>query len=126
MHRIAVVEDDSMMHKVLTAVYKPDGYELSFWTEGGPALEELVRRPPHLILLDVNLPDMTGHEVCRRLKADKRTARVPVLMLTGEARALADRVSGLDLGAEDYLFKPFSPKILLARTRALLGDKPRR
>lgn len=127
MHRIAVVEDDTMMQNVLKAVFEGQDCELRVWGEGRSALAGIAAQPPDLILLDVHLPDMTGHDVCRALKADARTRSVPVLMLTGEARALEQRVAGLELGAEDYLFKPFSPKVLLARVRSLLksGERAR-
>lgn len=125
MLRIAVVDDESEMHKILKASFSAQEYEMKSWYQGVVALREIPMAGIDLILLDVNLQDMTGHEVCRALKADARTRRIPVLLLTGEARSLENRVTGLESGAEDYLFKPFSPKVLLARVASLLKSSRR-
>ncbi len=125
MYRIAVVEDDSMMQKVLKAMFEAQDCEVRIWGDGGSALRELPDQKPDLVILDVNLPDMTGHDVCRTLKADPRTSQLPVLMLTGEAREVENRVSALELGADDYLFKPISPRILVARVTSILRAKGR-
>lgn len=120
MYRILAVEDDSIMANMLGHVVRAEGFEFFTCAEGGPAADLALREKPDLIILDVHLPDMDGHEVCRRLKADARVRHIPVIMLTGEARALESRVRGLDLGAEDYLFKPISPKVLIARIKSIL------
>lgn len=127
MYRIGLVEDDVLVQKMMILVLKSEGFECVLCPTGGQALERLPKDRPDLILLDVNLPDIDGHEVCRRLKADAFTRDIPVIMLTGEARELSQRVRGLELGAEDYLFKPISPKVLIARIRAILQSAgPRR
>lgn len=120
MYRIAAVEDDSLMQQMLSDLAASEGFEFVLYPDGGSALQSASKDRPDLILLDVHLPDMTGHEVCRALKADARTRHVPIVMLTGEARALESRVKGLDAGAEDYLFKPISPKVLMARVKSIL------
>lgn len=120
MYRIGLVEDDVLMQKMLASALTTEGYECVLCPDGAAALERLPKERPDLILLDVNLPDIDGHEVCRRLKADESARAIPVIMLTGEARGLEQRVRGLELGADDYLFKPISPKVLLARIRAIL------
>lgn len=120
MNRIAAVEDDSMMQKLLQAMFEGTGLRLSIYGDGRSALSGISAEPPDLVILDINLPDMNGHEVCRCLKAHPRTRGIPVLMLTGEARKLESRVLGLELGADDYLFKPISPKVLIARVRSIL------
>lgn len=125
MYRIAVVEDDSMMQKVLRAMFEANDCELRMWGDGRSALKELAGQKPDLVILDVNLPDMTGHDVCRSLKADPKTKAIPVLMLTGEARELQNRVNALELGADDYLFKPISPRVLVARVTSILRAKGR-
>ena len=76
---------------------------------GAGALAIAIAEKPDLIILDINLPDMNGMDVCRALKAEAKTRHIPVVMLTGEAREVVNRVEGLDIGAEDYLFKPISP-----------------
>ncbi|OGS41721.1 MAG: hypothetical protein A2506_10875 [Elusimicrobia bacterium RIFOXYD12_FULL_66_9] len=120
MNKVIAVEDDSLMQKMLPVALKSEGFECTICPDGESALELIAAQRPDLVLLDVNLPDINGHEVCRRLKGDARTRTIPILMLTGEARGLDERVSGLDLGAEDYLFKPISPKVLCARIRSIL------
>ena len=119
-YKIGLVEDDVLMQKMLSQALKAEGYDSVLCPDGADALERLPREKPDLVLLDVNLPDMDGHEICRRLKGDSATKAIPVLMLTGEAREIGSRVRALELGADDYLFKPISPKVLLARIRSIL------
>lgn len=120
MYRILAIEDDPIMQKVLRDILKPEGFEAIICPDAARGLERAQTDMPDLILLDVNLPDKSGFDVCRELKSDPRTRHIPVLMLTGEAREVAQRVEGLDLGAEDYLFKPLSPKVLVSRVRSIL------
>jgi DNA-binding response OmpR family regulator len=121
MYRIVIVEDDPLMQKMLAQALRAEGFECALCPDGAAALSRIPKERPDLVVLDVNLPDMTGHEICRALKSDARTKGIPVIMLTGEARSVDERVNGLDLGAEDYLFKPISPKVLIARIRAILS-----
>ncbi len=120
MYRIGLVEDDVLAQKMMLLALKAEGFECVLCPTGASALERLPKEKPDLILLDVNLPDIDGHEVCLRLKADALSRDIPIIMLTGEAREVPQRVRGLELGAEDYLFKPISPKVLIARIRAIL------
>jgi DNA-binding response OmpR family regulator len=120
MYRILSVEDDSLMQKLLQTMLIAAGYEFRLSPDGRSALPMALAEKPDLILLDVNLPDMTGIEICRALKAEPKTRHIPVLMLTGEAREVVTRVEGLDVGAEDYLFKPISPRVLIARISSIL------
>ena len=119
MYRIMAVEDDPIMQSVLRDTIRPE-FEFVLSPNGREALESASREKPDLILLDVHLPDMNGMEVCKHLKSDSRTRHIPVLMLTGEARTAPEQVSGLDNGAEDYLLKPISPKVLIARIQSIL------
>ena len=120
MYRILSVEDDPLMQKLLKDTLTLGGYEFFLSPDGRGALPAAISAKPDLILLDVNLPDTTGIEVCRALKAEPKTRHIPVLMLTGEAREVVTRVEGLDAGAEDYMFKPMSPRVLMARIAAIL------
>lgn len=120
MFRILSVEDDNMMQKLLETVLVTAGYEFRLSPDGCGALPMALAEKPDLILLDVNLPDTNGIEVCRALKADARTRHIPVIMITGEAREVASRVKALDVGADDYLFKPLSPRVLIARIASIL------
>jgi DNA-binding response OmpR family regulator len=115
--RILVVEDDESLGVVLTDALRAEGHDPVLVADGVTALETALDRRFDLVILDLMLPRMDGLQVCRRLRDAGR--RVPVLMLTARGRE-EDRVKGLDVGADDYLVKPFSLKELLARVRARL------
>ena len=114
-----VVEDDSPIRTLLTDLLKDAGYSVAEAIDGFQALDHLREQRPDLIVLDLMLPGLGGLEVCRRLRSDRETAGVPIIMLTAKADEV-DRVVGLELGADDYVVKPFSPKELVARARAVL------
>lgn len=128
MYKAIAVEDDYLLQKMLPAALKAEGFECTICPDGESTLELVASMRPDFVILDVNLPDIDGHEVCRRLKADARTRAIPIVMLTGEARDLDLRVRGLEAGAEDYLFKPLSTKVLAARMRSILqsAGRPRK
>jgi len=118
--RMMVVEDDRDTAEMLTAYFEAQGYEVTAVAWGQDAvrhaqLEDL----PDLILLDIRLPDMDGYEVCKRLRTHRRTQNVPVIFLT-EKRERSDRLSGLELGAVDYITKPFDIQDLRLRVRNIL------
>jgi len=121
---ILVVDDDGAIRRMLERTLAAEGYEVVVATDGGAALAAVERAVPDLVVLDVALPGLDGLAVSRRLRG--KGLAVPVLMLTARD-AVADRVAGLDAGADDYLVKPFAPEELLARVRALLrrGETPR-
>ena len=117
--KIVVVEDDAAIRRVLTLALKSADYRVES-AEAGDEGYALVRRTrPDLVLLDLMLPGLDGLSVCRRLRQDEETASLPVIMLTAKGEE-ADVVAGLDAGANDYITKPFSKAILLARIRAQL------
>ena len=117
MARILLVEDDVALARGLSATLKAGGYTVDVALDGGRALQMAADEPYALVTLDVGLPDMSGFDVLKRLRS--RGSKVPVMMLTARDQLL-DRVTGLDLGADDYLVKPFEPEELAARLRALL------
>jgi DNA-binding response OmpR family regulator len=118
--RIAVVEDDEDLAFTLVYNLKKEGrYEIERFAGGLVALDELLVRPPDLIVLDLNLPDVDGLTICRELKKHEETRRVPILMLTARVEE-RDKLLGFELGADDYVTKPFSMKELLARIAAQL------
>jgi DNA-binding response OmpR family regulator len=120
MNRILIVEDDPDIALSLRLKLERDaGYEVETAGGGSDGLRKALSHPPDLILLDVNLPEMDGFEICRRLRAEAATAAVPIIMLTARIDE-ADRVAGFEFGADDYITKPFSPKEALARVRAVL------
>ncbi len=117
-HRIVVVEDDAAIARVLQLELQHEGYLVELATNGVEGLE-LALKEPDLVILDIMLPRMDGMEVCRRIRAK---SRVPIVMLTAKDR-IPDRVAGLDIGANDYLTKPFATEELLARVRAQLRER---
>ena len=116
---ILCVDDDVNVLYRLTDMLEKAGFPVIVAQTGYDALALAVSRKPSLILLDLVLPDLPGEEVCRRLRAHAPTADIPVVMLTVKDRE-ADKVMGFETGADDYVTKPFSEQILLARIRALL------
>jgi two-component system, OmpR family, response regulator MprA len=118
--RILVVDDDPMVATTVQRVLRPEGYEVEVALGGAQALEQAQAHRPDLVVLDLMMPGIDGLEVCRQLRAN---ANLPILMLTARS-GTADRVRGLDTGADDYLVKPFAYAELLARVRALLRRTP--
>jgi two-component system response regulator MprA len=120
---VLVVDDDGPIRKMLERMLSAEGCEVACVGNGGEALAAVERSVPDLIILDVAMPGLDGLAVCRRLRA--KGLALPILLLTARD-AVADRVDGLDAGADDYLAKPFAPEELLARARALLrrGSEP--
>jgi two-component system phosphate regulon response regulator PhoB len=118
-HRILIVEDHKPLRGLLSFLLSNAGYDTCETANATTALEETSRRPPDLVLLDWQLPDMEGINLLRLWRADETTARLPVIMVTGKADE-RDRVAGLRAGADDYIPKPFSRDELLARVEAVL------
>ncbi|MBM4147589.1 MAG: response regulator transcription factor [Lentisphaerae bacterium] len=116
---ILVVEDEADIAAILAHNLEREGFSASVAADGEQALKAVARRIPDLILLDLMLPRMDGLEVCRRLKRDPAHAAIPVIMVTAKGDD-ADVVVGLELGADDYIVKPFSVKVVCARVRAIL------
>jgi two-component system phosphate regulon response regulator PhoB len=116
---VLVVDDEQDLLELVSYNLNKEGFRVVCVSSGEEALAAARRDMPDLILLDLLLPTVDGLEVCRRLKADPRTQHIPVLMLTAKSEE-TDVVTGLELGAEDYVTKPFSPRVLVARVKALL------
>jgi len=117
--RVLIVEDEPDIRDLLAFHLEREGYHVTRSRTGADALRQVRARPPDLILLDLMLPELGGLDVCRRLRQDPRTASVPIVMLTARGEEV-DRILGLELGADDYIVKPFSPKEVVARVRAVL------
>jgi two-component system phosphate regulon response regulator PhoB len=116
---VLVVEDEPDIRHLIVFHLAREGFTCRAAATGAEALREVRAQAPDLVVLDLMLPEMDGLEVCRRLRADPATATLPVIMLTAKADEV-DRVVGLEVGADDYVVKPFSPKELVARVRAVL------
>lgn len=117
--RILVVDDEKDLLDLVAYHLTNAGYNVTTAADGETALEKARERPPDLILLDILLPDLPGLDVCRILKSGERTRSVPIIFLTAKNEEI-DRVVGFELGADDYVSKPFSPRELVLRVRALL------
>jgi two-component system, OmpR family, alkaline phosphatase synthesis response regulator PhoP len=117
--QILVVEDEADIRRLVRYNLEQEGYTLLEAADGEEALALARKQRPHLVVLDLMLPGMNGLEVCRVLRAEERTAKLPVLMLTARATEV-DKVLGLEIGADDYVTKPFSPREVVARVKALL------
>ena len=130
--QILIVDDEPDLVRVLEYSLQQAGFETATAADGESALVKIKQRVPDLIVLDLMLPDLPGTEVCRQLRADKRTQAVPVIMLTARGDEV-DRVVGFELGADDFVTKPFSVRELVLRIRAILrrgasgpdSDEPR-
>jgi two-component system phosphate regulon response regulator PhoB len=117
--KILVVEDEAPIQELLQFNLERSKYRVKVVDSGEEALSEAAKFMPDLILLDIMLPGADGLEVCKRLKSNPKTERIPIIMLTALCEE-ADIVTGLELGADDYMTKPFSPRVLLARVKAAL------
>lgn len=117
--KILVVDDEKDIRELVSYNLTKNGYRAECVGSGEDALARVRQAPPDLVILDLMLPGADGFDVCRRLKSEPQTAVIPVLMLTAKSDEV-DVVTGLELGADDYVTKPFSPRVLLARVRALL------
>ncbi len=116
---LLVIDDEKDLVELVRYNFQREGYDVVAAADGHSGLEIALTQRPDVILLDVMMPTMDGLEVCRRLRAEVRTQHVPIIMLTARA-AETDRIVGLELGADDYVTKPFSPRELVARVRAVL------
>jgi two-component system phosphate regulon response regulator PhoB len=116
---ILVIEDEEDIVELLRFNLVKNGYRVTAALRGDDGLAAARAHVPDLILLDIMLPGLDGIEVCRELRREARTAAVPIVMLTARAEE-SDTITGLELGADDYVTKPFSPKVLIARLRAVL------
>lgn len=119
MATILVVDDEEPLQELLSFNLEKEGYKVTVAKDGAEALERVITDNPDLMVLDIMLPGMDGLEVCRQLRQNPRYRELPVIMLTAKGEEI-DKVLGLELGADDYMTKPFSPRELLARIKARL------
>jgi DNA-binding response OmpR family regulator len=121
---ILVVEDDPDIAQLVRRYLEKAGFEVEVSAAGRDALTMITARPPMLVVLDRMLPQLDGLDVCRLVRANEKTAAIPIIMLTARGEE-SERIVGLEMGADDYLAKPFSPNELVARVRALLRRSER-
>ena len=120
--RVLVVDDVEGNVRLAAAVLEPDGYVVSWASDGQSAITDIIRNQPDLILLDVMMPGLDGFETCRQLKSSAATRLIPVVLITA-LRESSDRIRGIDAGADDFISKPFNPHELRARVRSLVRIK---
>ena len=118
--KIVLAEDEPQIARLVEFKLKKEGYSVTTKENGEEALKAIKEDKPDLVLLDIMMPVMGGYEVLRRLKEDEDLKSIPVIMLTARAQE-KDVVKGIDMGAEDYITKPFHPAELLARVKRILG-----
>ena len=116
---VLVVEDEEDIREFVSYNLLKEGYQVAGVASGEDALAAVDAKPPDLVILDLMLPGLDGLSVCRKLKANPSTEAIPIVMLTAKGEEV-DIVTGLNMGADDYVTKPFSPKVLLARVQAVL------
>jgi DNA-binding response OmpR family regulator len=119
MSQILVVEDDPDIAQLIGHYLEKAGYTVEFLSSGKAVMPKVRRDPPDLVVLDLMLPELDGLMICQAMRTDPQTAAIPIIMVTARGEE-ADRITGLELGADDYVTKPFSPKELAARVTALL------
>ena len=122
--RVVIIEDEKDIVELVSYTLRKEGFDVQGFSRGKEGLEHLRYKPADLVLLDILLPDLDGLEICKRLRGDERLKRIPVIFLTAKGEEL-DRVLGLELGADDYVVKPFSPRELVARVKAVLRRQER-
>lgn len=116
--KVLIIEDDPNLTELIRYNLEQEGYQVVSEMDGEEGLLSAQATPPDLILLDWMLPNLSGIEICRRIRREKSTQNIPVIMLTARSEE-SDRIRGLDTGADDYITKPFSPKELIARIKAI-------
>lgn len=122
--RVVIIEDEKDIVELVSYNLRKEGFDVQRFGRGRDGLDHLRQKAADLVLLDILLPDLDGFEICRRLRADERLKAVPVIFLTAKGEEI-DRVLGLELGADDYVVKPFSPRELVARVKAVLRREQR-
>lgn len=118
---VLVVDDEPEIIQMVTQILELRGHTVGLARDGQDALAQVAARPPDVVILDLNLPKLDGFEVCKRLKADPATAKIPVVMLTADFTSVGDASRGVDAGADEYVVKPFLPPVLLHNIERLLA-----
>src|SRR5713226_8992906 len=119
MKRVLLIEDDRDIVELVRYNLEREGFQVASATDGASGLAQIRKTPPDILLLDLMLPKLSGLDICKEIRRDTSLNRLPILMLTARGEE-ADRVVGLEMGADDYVTKPFSPRELGARVKALL------
>lgn len=116
---ITIVDDEEDILELLSVNLKKNGYNVITYTNGEDLFKQINKKIPDLMILDIMLPDIDGYDICKKIKSDVRFNNIPIIMLSAKSEE-TDKIIGLELGADDYVTKPFSPKELVARVKAVL------
>ncbi|MDD5210252.1 MAG: response regulator transcription factor [Elusimicrobiales bacterium] len=120
MNKMLVIDDDHIMSSILNRIFTAEKYEVKNAKTAEDGFKACLKELPDIIILDVNLPDGTGLDLCRRMKENPRIKHIPVILLTGDATSVDNKVQGIENGAEDYVLKPFITDELVARVSGIL------
>ena len=118
---VLVVDDDPVIRRMLQLSYESEGFQVTTAADGVEGLEALRTSPPDVLILDIMMPKLDGYEVCKAIKSSPETRHIPVILLSAKGRNV-DQKLGFDVGADDYITKPFSPRKLVERINQLLGQ----
>ena len=121
MAHVLVVDDEPEIQKMVSKIMEARGHRVSVAKDGPEAVEVALRELPDVLILDLNLPKMDGFEVCRRLKTDEKTKKIPIVMLTAAYVSVEDAERGVGVGADEYVVKPFLREVLLHNVERLLS-----
>lgn len=122
MYKILIIEDDPIMSKVLVRIFRSENYEVTHSPTGAGCVQTAQKELPDLVLMDINLPDGNGVDFCRMIKSDQRVKHIPVILITGDATSVENRMQGLETGADDYILKPFIAEELIARAAGIIKN----
>jgi phosphate regulon transcriptional regulator PhoB len=122
--RILIIEDEPDIVQLVRYSFQKEGFQVDSASRGKDGLEQLYRKPPDLVLVDIMLPDIDGIDICRKIRSEEKLKSIPIIFLTAKGSEI-DRILGLEIGADDYVVKPFSPRELLARVKAVLRRQGR-
>lgn len=120
MRKVLIIEDDPIMGKVMQRIFVSEHYSVTLAATATSGMEACLKELPDLVLLDVVLPDGNGIDVCRRMKETPQLKHIPVIIVSGEAMSVDNKISGLEAGAEDYILKPFLQEDLIERAAGIL------
>lgn len=120
MYKLLVIEDDSIMSKVLARMFTSEKYDVKRAATLEDGFKTCLKELPDLVLLDVNLPDGSGLDMCRKMKETQQIKHIPIIIMTGDATSVECKIQGLESGAEDYVLKPFIADELVARVNGIL------
>lgn len=120
MYKLLIIEDDSIMSKVLSRMFTSEKYDIKHAATLEDGFKTCLRELPDLVLLDVNLPDGSGLDMCRKMKETQQIKHIPIIIMTGDATSVECKIQGLEAGAEDYVLKPFIADELIARVDGIL------